>query len=165
MTSYDSEDKTLSVQVRESGRGFSKLDMETLFKEPQIQYYGRSSLGDMEILGIDLATCKQILEYSEGKISVYSEGEGKGSTIMFTMKMYPVNQQTSSSNASQLLDFQQIENEMATAKDGKSNRDPSSSTTQRHLMENISQHSHHLQNMPFQEQEYHFVSSGGIVSD
>ena len=105
MTSYDIEEKTLSVQIRESGRGFSQRDMKNLFKEPQIQHCGRSSLGDLETLGIDLATCKQILEYSEGKISVYSEGEGKGSTIMFTMKMYSKNEQTSSSNASQLLDL------------------------------------------------------------
>ena len=40
-----------------------------------------------EGVGIGLIICKRIIENSGGKIAVISEGEGKGSTFMFSMEM------------------------------------------------------------------------------
>ena len=40
-----------------------------------------------EGIGLGLTIVKQIVEEGEGKISVYSEGAGKGSIFTFSMKM------------------------------------------------------------------------------
>ena len=40
-----------------------------------------------EGIGLGLTIVKEILDKCSGQIEVYSEGEGKGSCFMFSMKM------------------------------------------------------------------------------
>ena len=56
-----------------------------------------------EGIGLGLTIVKQIVEKSGGKITVYSEGVGKGSTFSFNMKMNTINQPESDTEQHPLL--------------------------------------------------------------
>ena len=47
----------------------------------------KSEEDNSEGIGIGLFVCKQLVENSGGEISVFSDGEGKGSKFSFTMEM------------------------------------------------------------------------------
>ena len=47
----------------------------------------RTARMNHEGLGMGLMTCKKLIDRSHGRILVHSEGEDKGSSFSFTMKM------------------------------------------------------------------------------
>ena len=83
--SYDEPSGYLSVQVQDTGVGLSAADIEKLFS--RFGKLHRTSKLNNDGIGLGLTIVKQIVEGSEGKISVFSEGDKKGSTFCFTMKM------------------------------------------------------------------------------
>ncbi|HNY13538.1 MAG TPA: ATP-binding protein, partial [Candidatus Wallbacteria bacterium] len=72
----------LFFEIRDSGIGMDKTDMETLFK-PFVQ------LGQHEGTGLGLAITRQYINLLGGSISVTSE-PGKGSNFSFTIAFEPV---------------------------------------------------------------------------
>lgn len=70
--------KAAEVRVTDSGRGLSPADMESLFRP-----YAQIADGDRERgSGLGLSICKQLVEAHGGRISVESEGRGKGSAFI-----------------------------------------------------------------------------------
>ncbi len=73
----------LQVQVIDSGIGIAPEDQERIFREfEQVDSsYARKQQGT----GLGLALTRKLVELHGGKISVFSEGQGKGSTFTFTI--------------------------------------------------------------------------------
>ncbi|NOZ57204.1 MAG: response regulator [Calditrichaeota bacterium] len=73
----------LRVQVIDSGIGIAPEDQERIFREfEQVDSsYARKQQGT----GLGLALTRKLVELHGGKISVFSEGTGKGSTFTFTI--------------------------------------------------------------------------------
>eukprot|EP01018_Ginkgo_biloba_P005353 Gb_11604 [translate_table: standard] len=75
----------LRVQVRDSGPGLNSQDIPKLFSKfveadlTTTRKYGAAGLG--------LAICKRFINLMEGHIWLESEGLGKGSTVIFIVKM------------------------------------------------------------------------------
>ncbi|QDG52563.1 response regulator [Persicimonas caeni] len=74
------DDDTVTIHVRDTGRGIRREDLEAIF-EPFRQGEGKRSRG----LGIGLALAKQLVELHEGTIEVRSEGPGQGSEFVVTL--------------------------------------------------------------------------------
>ena len=82
---YDAASELLRVSVTDSGKGIDPVEQAKLFKA-----FGKlPQAGNLnqEGVGMGLAICKRIILNSGGSISVFSEGEDKGSTFVFSMKM------------------------------------------------------------------------------
>ena len=81
--SADVDGKRISIGVKDTGFGISHQDQSQIFTR-----FFRSTaakLADTEGLGIGLFMAKTVVERHGGKIHVFSEGEGKGSS--FTLKL------------------------------------------------------------------------------
>jgi len=75
----------LHVAVVDKGCGIEEEDMEKLF-----QQFGKLEQTDninTEGIGMGLLICNRLVEASNGKIEIYSEGRGKGTLVYFTMNM------------------------------------------------------------------------------
>ena len=88
--SYDYCSRFLFAQVHDTGVGIPDDEIEKLFS--RFGKLHRTAELNNEGIGLGLTIVKQIVEKSEGKISVYSEGVGKGSIFSFSMKMPIVNE-------------------------------------------------------------------------
>ena len=80
----------LTVHVINHGRGFRQKDIQKIFKlfeQEQGQASKDANLMEESGLTMNLDICKKIVEINGGFISVFSEGENRGSTFMFGMKM------------------------------------------------------------------------------
>lgn len=76
----------LRVSVSDTGQGISAEDKEKLFKAfTKLQQKDEGV--NQEGVGMGLSICKNIVEKSDGFIEVFSEGEGKGSTFIFGVRM------------------------------------------------------------------------------
>ena len=78
----------LVIEVKDSGAGISVEDQKRLFKEivqfrPQVLQAGGGS-------GLGLFITKGLVDIHDGKISVHSEGEGKGTTFRVELPMEKV---------------------------------------------------------------------------
>ena len=82
---YDAEFKLLRVSVTDSGKGIDPTDQDKLFKA--FSKLPQAGSLNQEGVGMGLAICQRIIQNSGGQISVYSEGENKGSTFVFSMQM------------------------------------------------------------------------------
>ena len=76
------------VHVRDSGRGIRKQDLLRLFSR-----FGK--LDDPENIneegiGLGLTICQAIIKANDGLIQITSDGIGKGTLVVFTMKMSSV---------------------------------------------------------------------------
>ena len=78
------------AQVHDTGVGIPEAEIEKLFS--RFGKLHRTAELNNEGIGLGLTIVKQIVEKSEGRISVYSEGAGKGSIFSFSMKMPIVNE-------------------------------------------------------------------------
>ena len=77
--SISEEGDGLLIQVRDSGIGMPPADTETIF-----QPFGRASnaaFSNLPGLGLGLFICRNIVLRHGGKITAFSEGEGKGTTV------------------------------------------------------------------------------------
>lgn len=78
---------TLQVSVTDTGIGIKQEDQDRVFKEfEQVDSsYARMQQGT----GLGLALVKRFIDLHGGKIRVFSEGEGKGTTFIFTIPFQP----------------------------------------------------------------------------
>lgn len=80
----DEKTITLTTEIRDTGAGISKSDLENIF-DP---YYQGVLSEDVENLGagLGLSLCKEIVELFGGEITVESD-LGKGTTVRFSLKL------------------------------------------------------------------------------
>lgn len=71
--------KTITIQVSDNGIGMKESSMNQIF-----EMFKRLKIKDVEGTGIGLATCKKIIDYHQGTISVDST-PGEGSTFTITL--------------------------------------------------------------------------------
>ena len=79
----------LAVSVSDTGIGIPPGELDRIF-EAFYQIKGRASSSKASGSGLGLSLARQIVELHGGKIWAESEGEGKGSTITFTLPLTPV---------------------------------------------------------------------------
>lgn len=80
----DGKTITLTTEIRDTGAGISKSDLENIF-DP---YYQGVLSEDVENLGagLGLSLCKEIVDLFKGEITVESD-LGKGTTVRFSLKL------------------------------------------------------------------------------
>ena len=83
--SYGDSSDFLYVQVCDTGVGIPEAEIGKLFS--RFGKLHRTAELNSEGIGLGLTIVKQIVEESKGGISVYSEGQDKGSTFSFSMNM------------------------------------------------------------------------------
>ncbi len=71
------------VAVRDTGIGMTREQLERVFIE---FYKADPSRHDLESPGLGLAICRRIIERHGGRIWAESDGEGMGSTILFSLE-------------------------------------------------------------------------------
>lgn len=81
----------IRFEVKDSGKGISKEDRENIFQK---YTRGKESIKQSAGLGLGLYVAKIIIEQHKGRIWAESEGEGKGSTFIFTIPIHNDLQQT-----------------------------------------------------------------------
>ena len=78
----------VDVIVKDSGTGISAEDLSKLFQKfgilPGTYVTNKTASGT----GLGLYICKSLLDLHEGKITVTSEGIGKGSTFTFSLRVF-----------------------------------------------------------------------------
>jgi PAS domain S-box-containing protein len=79
----------LAVSVSDTGIGIPPGELDRIF-EAFYQIKGRSSSSKASGSGLGLSLARQIVELHGGRIWAESEGEGKGSTITFTLPLTPL---------------------------------------------------------------------------
>ncbi len=84
------EDDFIKVSIIDTGVGIDKKDMSSLFRK-----FGRldnsyTTVAESGGTGLGLFIVKMYVEHLGGKIGVFSEGIGKGSTFWFTLPTKPV---------------------------------------------------------------------------
>lgn len=90
------ENGNIRFQVRDTGKGINAEEAKNIFEKFK---RGRQSIGESAGLGLGLYVAKIIIQQHKGKMWAESEGEGKGSTFIFTI---PIN---NSLQATTLLDL------------------------------------------------------------
>lgn len=81
----NTENNTVKVSIKDTGKGISKDDLKRLFLK-----FGRldnsyQTVAESAGTGLGLYIVKQYIEEMAGSIGAYSDGEGKGSTFWFTL--------------------------------------------------------------------------------
>ncbi|MEA3458083.1 MAG: ATP-binding protein, partial [Candidatus Thermoplasmatota archaeon] len=73
-----------TVSVKDTGMGINEEQLSHIFEE---FYKADTSRHDFDSSGLGLPICKRIVEKHGGKIWAKSEGEGKGTTMFFTIPL------------------------------------------------------------------------------
>jgi signal transduction histidine kinase len=76
------ENGNIRFQVKDSGKGVSPEEKQSIFKKFS---RGKESVMQSAGMGLGLYVAQVIIEQHKGKIWVESEGQGKGSTFIFTV--------------------------------------------------------------------------------
>ena len=82
---YDSVNKLLTGQVRDTGTGIEKDDIPKLFS--RFGKLHRAAENNHDGIGLGLTIVKQIVRQSSGTVSAESKGLGHGSIFVFSMRM------------------------------------------------------------------------------
>ena len=98
--SYIESTDMLCGQVHDTGVGIPANEIEKLFS--RFGKLHRTAKMNNEGIGLGLIIVKQIVEASQGEISVYSEGQGKGSVFSFSMKMPITNEDKANASYNQI---------------------------------------------------------------
>ena len=96
VASYQTENQTLSVRVKNEGKGFSReqlLEIETYF------HNGQNEL----VIDSSLIFCKKIIDFYNGFITVSSEGSDRGSAFLVELMMISTNEADRSTTQSYRL--------------------------------------------------------------
>jgi signal transduction histidine kinase len=72
----------VTVSIKDTGIGIAEEQLSHVFDE---FYKADESRHDFDSSGLGLSICKRIVEKQGGKIWAESEGEGKGTTMFFTL--------------------------------------------------------------------------------
>jgi PAS domain S-box-containing protein len=78
---------TLQVAVKDTGIGIKLEDQERVFRE--FEQVNNSYSRQQQGTGLGLALVRKFVNLHGGKVTVFSEGEGKGTTFTFTMPFAP----------------------------------------------------------------------------
>ena len=84
-TAFDYESEYLHVHVIDTGKGIKAEELDKIFF--MFNTIQRTQAYNPDGIGMGLNICQQILKESGGQIEVCSEGENKGSTFKFKIKM------------------------------------------------------------------------------
>ncbi len=91
---YDPEEFQLTVQVVDEGKGILPDEKDKISK-----FLSRASKdandADNNTIGMGLFICKNIIDFYEGEIQVFSSGKNLGTTVQFTLGMKSNQQSTS----------------------------------------------------------------------
>ncbi len=79
-----SEGDLVTVRVKDTGKGIKKEDQDKLLK--QYSHFTTYGTKNEKGSGLGLMLCKDFVELHGGKLWFESEGEGKGTTFLFSMK-------------------------------------------------------------------------------
>ena len=74
----------VTVSVKDTGKGIKKEDQDKLF-ETRLAFHDLRTKNEKGS-GLGLMLCKDFVELHGGKLWFESEGEGKGTTFLFSMK-------------------------------------------------------------------------------
>ena len=80
LSAWSVDSQTLEISVRDNGRGIGRDVIEDIFDT-----FNRGLQTDTDGLGIGLSLTRAIVQLHGGKISVASEGVGKGSEFLMTL--------------------------------------------------------------------------------
>lgn len=84
-------DDAVTTRVVDNGSGIPKEDQQRLFQKfgfAESSY--KINKVDMDGTGLGLYICKSIIDLHMGTISAYSEGNGKGATFSFSLKIFNI---------------------------------------------------------------------------
>lgn len=87
--SFDVAEDSVITRVTDTGAGISPEDQKHLFQK--FGFIGTSykvNKSDSQGTGLGLYISKSIVDLHKGKMSVFSEGQGKGSAFSFSLKTY-----------------------------------------------------------------------------
>lgn len=83
------KDEFIEIRVRDTGSGIASEDVEKLFQKfgllPGSYITNQTTIGGT---GLGLYICRSIIELHQGTIRADSPGLGKGSTFIFTLKVF-----------------------------------------------------------------------------
>ena len=79
---YDHVNEELKTHVVDTGKGIKPEDHEKLFK--MFGKLKRTAKMNSEGLGMGLMICQQLVTMNKGEIRITSEGEGRGTTAIFS---------------------------------------------------------------------------------
>lgn len=82
---FDDKKELLKCHVVDNGRGIKASEIPNLFTRFGKLY--RTAAMNSEGIGMGLLICQNLVNLNHGEISVFSEGEEKGSVFTFSMKM------------------------------------------------------------------------------
>ena len=82
---YNYDKEKLHVEVQDTGVGIAADDIPKLFNKFGV--LARTAGVNHEGIGLGLTIVRQIVQQAKGKVSVRSDGLGKGSVFSFSMKM------------------------------------------------------------------------------
>ena len=87
LVAEDTEKRELKIEVLDTGIGIDAKDQVHVFEEffRSNHQYARKYSGS----GLGLAIVKQLVEAQNGRVGLYSEGLGKGSSFYFTLPLAP----------------------------------------------------------------------------
>jgi signal transduction histidine kinase len=84
----NAQNGALAISISDTGIGIPPGELDRIF-EAFYQIKGRASSSKATGSGLGLSLARQIVELHGGRIWAESEGEGKGSTITFTLPLTP----------------------------------------------------------------------------
>lgn len=92
--SFKQDDSFLTTEIHDTGKGIKQEDLPKLFHK--FQTVGNNYLTKMNVqgTGLGLFLTKAIIELHGGKVSAVSDGENKGSTFSFSLKINTDKQST-----------------------------------------------------------------------
>ena len=82
---YEEVNELIKVRITDNGAAMKESEKKQMFK--MFSKQERTEAINIETIGVGLYICKRIVENSGGTISIHSEGENKGTTVSFSMKM------------------------------------------------------------------------------
>jgi len=85
LTSYDIQQESLIVHVKDTGAGIAAEDLPKLFT--RFGKLQRTAQMNSDGIGLGLTIVQGIIESGGGQIKVQSKGLGHGSTFSFSIKM------------------------------------------------------------------------------
>ncbi len=87
--SFETKDNYVYIHVKDTGVGIPVAEQDKLFQKfSMIGASYKVNKTDVQGTGLGLFISKSIVELHKGMVSIFSEGEGKGSDFVFSLKVY-----------------------------------------------------------------------------
>jgi len=85
LLSSSTSDVTCTISIKDNGKGMSSEEIDHIFDE---FYKADIARHDFDSSGLGMTICKRIIEKHNGTIWAESQGDGKGTTIHFTLNLW-----------------------------------------------------------------------------